>query len=714
MPPIPFRLTMLAAALATTVAAHAAPETTPATPVAQVEIKGSADAYNARRDDTATRIIVSHDEIVKFGDTNVVDVFKRLPGITVSGNGPRGGEVRMRGLGSGYTQILVDGERAPAGFSIDTLAPENIERIEIIRAATADLSTQAIAGTINIVLRKAVKKPQRDLTLRTADGEGAGLSPGFNLQVADRRDKLSWSFAVNGNRNNFARTAPVTDADSAPSGAVAALRHHSVVDDGHFSRLGLMPRVNWSFDGGDTLTWQARANLNSFARNLYDTSEVLAGPPSAYPYTEEHETTRGHSLQSDLTWASKLVSGAKVDIKLSGYFGRQREGNHQLGYTANGGALSAEGLVASRNRDGGYSTTARYALALGGGHALAAGWDAGIDQRDDARRHVQLPVEEYSAEVSRLAVFAQDEWTLTPAWSLYAGLRWEGIATAVSGNTFADIGSRSRVWSPVFQTLYKVPGKKGDQLRFALTRTYQAPRTQSLIPRLSKTLNNRSVELDFRGNPQLGPELAVGFDTSYEHYWAAGAMVSVSASMREIDENIRIATYEESPGHWVSSQVNDGQAHTRGLEFEAKFPLKAVMVNAPAIDLRASVSRNWSSVDSVPGPNNRLAQQTPVSATLGIDFKSGRLGTGASYVFRNGGPVRISAHEATYISVRRDLDAYALWKVDAKQQWRLSLSNLLGQDQTNARIHTDASGTSRRLSVYPSNTVVRLALELKY
>jgi outer membrane receptor for ferrienterochelin and colicins len=32
-----------------------------------------------------------------------------------------------------------------------------IERIEVLRAASAEFSTQSIAGTINIVLKKAVK-----------------------------------------------------------------------------------------------------------------------------------------------------------------------------------------------------------------------------------------------------------------------------------------------------------------------------------------------------------------------------------------------------------------------------------------------------------------------------------------------------------------------------------------------------------------------------
>lgn len=121
-------------------------------PIAKVEIKGSADDYDPRRDDTASKTVILNAEIMKYGDTNVFDILKRAPGVTVIGN-----SIRMRGLGGNYTQILVNGERPPPGFSLDNLPPEQIEKIEVIRAGTAEHSMQAIAGTINIVLKKSLR-----------------------------------------------------------------------------------------------------------------------------------------------------------------------------------------------------------------------------------------------------------------------------------------------------------------------------------------------------------------------------------------------------------------------------------------------------------------------------------------------------------------------------------------------------------------------------
>jgi outer membrane receptor for ferrienterochelin and colicins len=111
-----------------------------------------------RRQSTAAKIVIGREEIEKFGDATVGEVLRRLPGVTTPGAPGRGGAPRMRGLGGGFTQLLIDGQRLPPGFSLDSLTPEQIERIEILRAPTAETGARAIAGTINIVTREGFKR----------------------------------------------------------------------------------------------------------------------------------------------------------------------------------------------------------------------------------------------------------------------------------------------------------------------------------------------------------------------------------------------------------------------------------------------------------------------------------------------------------------------------------------------------------------------------
>ena len=104
----------------------------------------------AGRDRLTRGQICGREELDRFGDTNALDLLRRLPGVNVGSGGPR-----MRGLGAGYTQILMNGDPAPQGFNLDQLSPSQIERIEVPRAPTAEQSTQAVAGTINIILKEA-------------------------------------------------------------------------------------------------------------------------------------------------------------------------------------------------------------------------------------------------------------------------------------------------------------------------------------------------------------------------------------------------------------------------------------------------------------------------------------------------------------------------------------------------------------------------------
>ena len=730
----PFRPTLLAAALALSLplqaqevpqeasiakSGEAAPQA--GQKIQTVEVMGSAAAYDPRRDDTATKIVVSQEEIVKYGDTSVTDVLKRVPGITVNSSNGRGGEIRMRGLGAGYTQILINGERAPAGFSIESLAPDVIERIEVLRAASAEFSTQSVAGTINIVLKKAIRSGQRELKLGMRRTSSGMHGPNANLQLSDKAGRMSYSISGAAAHERFDRTATVTEDAFADSGLQTLARSTTGREDGEFTFLNLAPRLNWSLENGDTLTSQTFLNMARFKTRTDEAASTSIGAPAVYPDLALANEAKNSYLRSELNWVHKMEGGAKLDTKLGGH--RGENDNDQRRWTPAGAARPLDNVVASSSLDRGVTSTGKYSKTLLQGHALGMGWDGGYNTREDSRRETEagrqvfpgLPDgEQFEAQVSRLALYAQDEWSLSPRLSVYLGARWEGIRTRTSGNTFETGRSRSSVWSPVLQTLWKIPETKGHQVRFAVTRTYKAPSVQNLIPRRQTSVDNRSTDPDYMGNPNLQPELALGFDLSYEHYWAEGALLSASVSTRRIDGYTRHLV-DFDGARWVAMPMNAGRAETRGLELEAKLPLKAILDGAPAIDLRASLSRNWSEVEDVPGPDNRLDGQTPLSANLGIDYKSGSFSTGASFAYKQGGLVRVSERQTSTLEARRDLEAYVLYKFSPKLQLRVAGQNLLDQNFTSRSSYLeDGRGLVVRRGEFPIGVTLRATLEAKF
>jgi hypothetical protein len=117
--------------------------------IQRVEIVARQGSTELRRAASVAKQIYGREELDRYGDTNTLDVLRRLPGVNVDSGGPR-----MRGLGAGYTQILINGDPAPQGFNLDQLSPSQIERIEVLKAPTADQSAQASAGKNGCANRK--------------------------------------------------------------------------------------------------------------------------------------------------------------------------------------------------------------------------------------------------------------------------------------------------------------------------------------------------------------------------------------------------------------------------------------------------------------------------------------------------------------------------------------------------------------------------------
>lgn len=702
--------------------------------IQQVEIKGAATAYDARRNDTATKIVVTQEEILKNGDTTVGEVLKRLPGVTIGGVQGRGGDIRMRGLGAGYTQILLNGEPAPPGFSLDSISPDMIERIEVMRAATAEFSTQAIAGGINIVLKRAVQTAQREVKVGLQDENGK-IGTNSNFQLSDKSGIMSYAIGGNVTYGKFDRPSELVQEEFDLAGRRTQLRRADQTNRGTFKGLGLSPRVNFNLGPGDIVTWQSFVNANQARFNAVERFTQLEGNRLArYVGTDVGVRTDFLMARSDVTWTRKLAAGAKLEVKGGINYNNRDTDAPALQY-APGMKPALERLVTSSQTEKGVTTTGKFSTPTIEHHALAMGWDMGFSTRDEDRVQLEKALipppppppgqtgprgpenlnQVYNADIKRLALYAQDEWQVTDRWSVYLGLRWEGIETTSTGSDYAAVDSKSSVFSPLFQTLWKLPNTKNDQVRMALTRTYKAPAVNQLIPRRFASNNNSSTSPDQSGNPQLKPELATGLDLAYEHYLPAGGLLTASVYLRRLENNIRNRV-DLIDNLWVSRPVNAGTADTHGIELEAKLPLRSLYPAAPAIEMRANVSRNWSKLDTVPGPNNRLDGQTPVSGTVGFDYKmdSLPLTTGASFSFQSGGPVRVSDRQFAWSAPKRTLDWYGVMKFSPKTQLRVSVSNLLHQDNVAQNAFLTPNGLNADTTYTPTVAIVRALLEMKF
>ena len=103
--------------------------------------------------------LITRAEIEATGAENIGEVLEHTAGIIIHRDG-HGDGVQLQGLNSEYILILVDGEpqvgRIAGKLDMARLAVENVERIEIVKGATASLfGNAALGGVINIITREA-------------------------------------------------------------------------------------------------------------------------------------------------------------------------------------------------------------------------------------------------------------------------------------------------------------------------------------------------------------------------------------------------------------------------------------------------------------------------------------------------------------------------------------------------------------------------------
>jgi iron complex outermembrane receptor protein len=659
-----------------------------ASKIQQVTVSGArADDTEARRLSTAAKMVFGREELERNGDTSVSEVLKRLPGVTIGGApGRGGGGVRMRGMGNGYTQMLVNGERPPPGFSLESLSPDQVERIEVMRGPVAEHSTQAIAGTINIILREGYQ--QKDVQLRLADNIEQGRH-GANVSLAapGKAGKLSWMMTGSLMQNRPHNESDTVNLSTRKDGTVE--REQRIHDEGGgvFEGIFLSPRLAYKFANGDTLSFQPFLASNR-SRNGADSLLDQPIGSVAPEYAQQRSDSRSNStfLRGFGNWLHRGEAGARLEVKFGFTGGRNDSDTARNTFDAGGNALRRY-LDSDASRDSGVNLGGKYSRPLGQGHLFAAGWDLEASKRrqdhvaaGDSAALFDDGGASLAAQSRRVALFVQDEWDVTPQFSTYLGLRWEGIRVTSDGGdngAGSDVENTSTVWSPVLHGVWRIPGHEKDQVRGSLTRSYKAPALNDLIAVPTISTYNDATRPDRTGNPHLKPELATGIDLAYEHYLSKSGLLSASGFVRNIEDLMRRQTVLNG-ARWVSTPVNIGKARTSGLELEAKFPLAALWPDAPLVDLRSNYSRFWSRVDGIPGPNNRLDQQPKQTANLGLDYRAKGLPLtlGGSLNWTPETLVQTTVNETALTGTKRQFDVYGLWKVNAMSQLRLSANNL--------------------------------------
>lgn len=152
------------------------------TVVITAQAKGQVAAINQQLTSNTIVSVVSEEKIQELPDANAAEAIGRLPGVSLTRSGGEANRVVLRGLSDRFSSITVDGVRIAStdadtrGVDLSTISQGSLAGIELFKALTSDMDADAIAGSVNLVTRKA---PRERLIRLDAKGAYNNLTENF-------------------------------------------------------------------------------------------------------------------------------------------------------------------------------------------------------------------------------------------------------------------------------------------------------------------------------------------------------------------------------------------------------------------------------------------------------------------------------------------------------------------------------------------------------
>ncbi|MFZ6033619.1 MAG: carboxypeptidase-like regulatory domain-containing protein [Melioribacter sp.] len=187
---------------------------------------GQVAAINQQLSSNTIINVVSEEKIQELPDANAAESIGRLPGVSLIRSGGEANKVILRGLSGKYLSVTVDGVRLPAtdalerGLDLSTISQSSLAGIELYKALTPDKDADAIAGSINLVTKKAPEV--RDLRFVSKGGYNGIMDSfgqyDFSLKYGERFFDNFLGVQVNGNIERKIRSNESIDISYSTTG----------------------------------------------------------------------------------------------------------------------------------------------------------------------------------------------------------------------------------------------------------------------------------------------------------------------------------------------------------------------------------------------------------------------------------------------------------------------------------------------------------------
>ncbi|WP_444546124.1 TonB-dependent receptor domain-containing protein [Vibrio porteresiae] len=339
---------------------------------------------------SASVTVITREELESRYYRDIADALSSVPGVVVTGGGDAK-DISIRGMGSAYTLILVDGKRVSTrqtrpnsdgpGVEDGWLPPlEAIERIEVIKGPMSTLyGSDAIGGVINVITSKSHQHWTGKISLSTVLQEDR-----------DSGDEQNGNFFV---------TGPLTDSLSLQVYGQNQHRDEDNIINGYAENdmRSINTKLTYQLSDNHQFSLDAGINEQDSRSNADKSYESTSAYALSSDYTEAKYSRKTAALSHQGTWGDNAKENSYVQYERSYSYSRD---------------------ITLNNTE--YKTTVVMPFAT---NTLSMGVQAQHESMDDTTTNTGGTITHLSN--TDFALFVEDEWRVLDPLALTGGIRYQ-------------------------------------------------------------------------------------------------------------------------------------------------------------------------------------------------------------------------------------------------------------------------------------------------
>lgn len=644
-----------------------------------------------RKNNSSTKIIISKEEIEKYNDQSMGDILKRLPGLTFTGPAGYVEDIRFRGADKGYTQFLIDGEAIASGkkdrqFQVSRLSADMIERIEIIKQASAEFDSDGVAGTINIILKKAPEKNQGSYSISYGVSNSEPIKEA-TFNYGGRVGKLNYILSVDTLERPMQKLK--NKVESELNDTSTNDRKKTTIETEEEERVNteysIIPKISYEIDDNQKISFNGyyingneEKNKNKISKKDEGGTIGVFGDHTKDKYVDTLETEDKDRINYRILgkYEYKPNSNAKYAFTVMSNKGEEEKyktTNEKTTIVSTNALTTKESTEHEEIDERENKVKADASFILQNENLIKVGFEYSKKEysSNKSKNGVITTVPSENVEITEdgLKLYALDEISLDNHL-ITPGIRIEKFTQNSIYNTEKNEGDYT-FFNPSLHYLWQINDSWNYRASFA--KKVKKPKFDQIYTGI-KDGTGTSSDPYITGNLNLKPEVSYGYEMGLEYFLSNNKGVfGINTYYRDIQDKIQNETSLDTNSFYYTKPKNVGKANMYGLELDGNIKLDEI---SQGLSIYGNLSF-FEGKYTENGKEKDLKDIPEYAFNIGFDKRIDAYGLTFGAAYNKLGKMKGYEDEKEKIEKERTMiDIYALKKINNMLNLRLSGKNI--------------------------------------